>query len=268
MKRAMSGRRSGALLGAVLIGALAAGSPLQAQAGRGSADAARDTTGAGGAPSLRVLMQAAATDSELRVAVRVFQLDRQVLRQRHDVPLSPARIARERAFHDGWLRELEAFDASALNEAGRAQHAVLRDTIVAGLAELDAQERQARAMAPLLPFVRPLQLLQENRRERLDVDARQAAQTVEDARKQVLRLTSAVDGARAGGSPEFRSITPEIAEQTVEYIGMLRSVLNNWYSYYYSFDPLFTWWVRMPYEELDAALDAYVLALGREWPAR
>jgi hypothetical protein len=257
-------RRGAVLLGTVLVGALAAGSPLHAQAG---APAPQDTTGAGGAPSLRALMQAAVADGELRVAARFFEQDRRVLRQRHDVPLSPTRIARERTFLDGWLRELDAFAASALSEAGRAQHAELRSTIVAGLAELAEQERQARAMAPLLPFVRPLQLLQENRRDRLDVDARDAAQTVEDARKQVLRLTDAVAGARANGSTEFRSITPELAAQAVEYIGTLRSVLNNWYTYYYSFDPLFSWWVRMPYEELNAALDAYVAALGREWPA-
>jgi RNA polymerase sigma factor (sigma-70 family) len=41
---------------------------------------------------------------------------------------------------------------------------------------------------------------------------------------------------------------------------------GSWYTYYYAFDPLFTWWVETPYKELGAALDAYVAALGRAWP--
>jgi hypothetical protein len=56
------------------------------------------------------------------------------------------------------------------------------------------------------------------------------------------------------------------AQQAAEYIGLLRGVLQNWFTYYYGFDPLFTWWVRVPYEELNAALDEYVAAIRREWP--
>jgi hypothetical protein len=255
-------------LAALLLGALLVAAPVEAQGGRGGrggGPGAQDTTGAGGAPSLGVLMQRAAEDSDLRVAVRRYEQDLNVLRQRYDVPLSPVRIAREREFHNGWSRQLDSLSASGLNAAGRAEHATLRTTITANLAELETQERRVQAMAPLLTFVRPLQVLQENRRDRLDVDAVRAAQIVEDARKEVLRLTGAVAGARARNAEEFRSVTLATAGEAVEYIGAIRGVLESWYDYYYGFDPLFTWWVRMPYEEMDAALETYAAALRQEW---
>lgn len=256
---------------AALLTAVLAAAPLHGQGGppgqggRGGFGQPQDTTGAGGPPSLAGLLQAAAEESELRVAVRRFEQDRQVLRQRYDIPLSPVRIARERRFHQDWLREVDSHPVSQLNAAGRTQHAAFRSAIQQGIAELDAQERQAQAMAPLLPFARPLQMLQENRRDRLDMDGQRAAQTVEDARKQVLRMTSLVPGVRANGPPELRAIDVETARQAIEYIATLRGVLQNWHSYYNGFDPVFSWWMRMPYEELNAALDEYVEALRNEW---
>jgi hypothetical protein len=262
---------------AVLCAALLVTAPLHGQGGgqggqgsvqggRGGFGQPQDTTGQGGPPSLAALMNAAANESELRVAVRRFEQDRQVLRQRYDIPLSPVRIARERRMHQDWLREVDGYAPSQLSAAGRTQHAEFRRTLLEGIAELDAQERQAQAMAPLLPFARPLQMLQEQRRDRLDVDGRRSAQTVEDARKEVLRMTALVAGARTSGPPELRAMSAETAGQAAEYIGTLRGVLQNWYTYYYSFDPIFSWWVRMPYEELNAALDEYVAAVRREWP--
>jgi len=261
-------RRPAAMAAALLALALFLAAPIEAQGGRGRAAGAnaQDTTGAGGAPPLRAMMERATQDSELRVVVRRYEQDLGVLRQRYDIPLSPVRIARERSFHEGWARQLAALPVSQLNPAGRQEHAALRDSIAANLAELDIQERRMQTMAPLLPFARPLQMLQENRRDRLDIDARAAAQTVEDARKQLLRLTEVVPGARARDDAEFRAVTPQVAAQVIVYVGELRDMLENWYTYYYGFDPLFTWWVRMPYQELNQALDAYVAALRREWP--
>lgn len=243
--------------------------PLEAQGRRGGGrGASTDTTGAGGPPSLRAMVQAGAEESDLRVAVRRFEQDQAALGRRYDVPLSPVLIERQRTFLNGWTARLDALDPAQLNQAGQVEHTALRGRIAEGLAELDAQERQLAEMAPLVPFARPIQILQEQRRDRLDVDAQQAAQTVEDVRKDVLRLTAEIEGAgREGGSAELRSITPATAAAAVEHLASLRDVLDSWYEYNYGFDPLFTWWVRKPYEELTEALEAYGGAIQRAWPS-
>jgi hypothetical protein len=253
---------SGALFALLLPVGLAA----QGRGGGRGDGAPPDTTGAGGAPSLQALLQQSARESDLRIAARRFQQDLQVLRQRYDVPMSPVRMERERAFYRGWMARLETLDPAGLNEAGRAEHASLRASVLSGLAELDEQERQLARMAPLLPFARSLQLLQERRRERLDVDPEQAAQTVEDARKEVLRLTAAVEARRQNGPPaELASLAPDVSAGTLTFLAELREPLESWYTFYFGFDPLFTWWVRAPYRELLEALDAYETAIRAEW---
>lgn len=251
-----------------LLAALAAAVALDAQGRAGGRSGAQDAAAASGAPSLQPLVAGRADDSDFRLVTARFEQDLAQIRARYDVPLSPVRIDRERRFLTAWLAQIGAFDAGTLNAAGRAEHARLRTLVQAELAALVAQERQVDEMRPLLPFVRPLQALQEARRDRLDVDAERAAQTLEDARKAVLRLTAAIENARRpDGPPEFRSITAPVASRSVEYLTTgLRQPLQSWYTYSYGFDPLFTWWVRVPYAGLNEALDAYAAAIRREWP--
>ena len=238
---------------------------LRAQ-GAGGRAAPPDTTGAGGAPPLRAMIRESSRESDLRIATRRFQQDLQVLRQRYDVPLSPVRIERERTFFRGWLAALDSLDPRALNDAGRAERATFRARIQADLTELDEQERQLGQMAPLVAFARPLQILQERRRDRLDVDAEQAAQTVEDARKEVLRLTQSVQGpGQEGTPPALQSIPPDVAARALAFLDDLRDPLGSWYEFYFGFDPLFSWWVRTPYQELLEALTAYEAAIRTRW---
>jgi hypothetical protein len=280
---AVQGRRlrSTALL--ALLGGLLASTPAHAQGGR--AGAARDTTGAGGAPSLRALL--ARSDSDLRVVRQRFDADRAALGRRYDIPLSPVLHARLRDFYDGWQQRLQELNAHQLNAAGTADLTALRHRIRAGLDSLAAEERLVAEITPLLPFARTLQSLQERRRDRLDVDPLQAAQTLNDVLKDVKRMTAAIGGAAGANRPaELRAITTETAARAVRFLGAappadsaparptfgagptaatLRATLDSWYSFYHGYDPLFTWWVRKPYEELTEALEAYSRAIQREW---
>lgn len=270
----------------VLLGMLAAVTPIYAQGG-GRGGAAADTTGAGGAPSLRSLLARSRRDSDLRVVLQRFDADRAALGRRYDIPLSPVLHARLRAFYDGWQRRLEELNARELNAAGRADLTALRARIRRGLDSLATDERQFAELTPLLPFARTIQLLQERRRDRLDIDPMEAARTLNDVSRHVQRLTEALDTATGSGRPaELRAITAETASRAIRFLGAtvaadstaarpgfgapptaptLRATLDSWYSFYFGYDPLFTWWVRKPYEELIAALEAYSRAIQRAW---
>jgi hypothetical protein len=251
--------------------------PVSAQAGRA---AQADTAGAGGAPSLRELVERGRSDSDLRVIVQRFNADRAALGRRYDIPLSPVLHARQRSFYDAWLVQLSALDAAALNASGRADLAALRDRVQEELANIARDERRFEEMAPLLPFARTLQQLQERRRDRLDIDGMEAAQTLADVLREVRRLTNELAFAEGAVPPAFRGITPDIAAGAAAFMGApadargpartggpsLKGMLDGWYSYFAGYDPIFTWWARKPYEELTTALDAYHTAILRTWP--
>jgi hypothetical protein len=270
-----------------LLGALAVASPGQAQSGGARPSAPPDTVGAGGAPRLRSLVASSRRDSDLRVVRQRFDADRAALDRRYDIPLSPVLHVRLRAFYDGWSRRLQELNANELNAAGRADLAELRKRIRAGLDTVAVEEQHFAELMPLLSFARAIQVLQERRRDRLDVDPVAAAQTLTDVLKDVKRLSAAIDTGAGGARPaELRGVTTDVAARAVRFLGAmpatdsaaaragfgappaaptLRATLDSWYSFYFGYDPLFTWWVRKPYEELVAALEAYSRAIQRAW---
>ena len=41
----------------------------------------------------------------------------------------------------------------------------------------------------------------------------------------------------------------------------LRAAITEWFSFYNGYDPVFTWWMGMPYKQIDKALEDYAAFL-------
>ncbi|MDT8341346.1 MAG: DUF885 family protein [Longimicrobiales bacterium] len=227
--------------------------PLTAQAPEG---------GLSDPPALNALVEVSRAESDLRVAVTRYREDRAALLRRWDVPLSPLRRDRLRAFYGGWLDALAATDFQGLNHEGQIDYVLLRNRMEFELELLDQEAEVARAMAPLVPFSRSLQRLQEARRAREGVDARSAADTLDRVAAEVEALTR---GLRTGDeAPVVRGVTAERAARHVE--DLLRT-LDGWFRYFQGYDPLFTWWAPEPYRRLTTALEAHAAAIRARYTA-
>ena len=84
------------------------------------------------------------------------------------------------------------------------------------------------------------------------MDARASAQALHDVADEVDSLTRRVSSGEA-----ISGITPVVAYRAAGQLESLRETLESWYSFYSGYDPLFTWWVRQPYERLDSAMATY-----------
>ncbi|HSG48036.1 MAG TPA: DUF885 family protein [Longimicrobiales bacterium] len=219
--------------------------------------AAQTGSGLEDPPALDVLVDFGRSVSDLRVAVTRYQEDHGALLRRYDIPLSPVRRERLRTFYRDWLGALGAMDFEALNHEGQIDYVLLRNQLTFELEMLNQEEAAAREMAPLLPFTRTLERLQESRREREGVDARAVADTLNRVAADVESLTRRLE---EGGSdvPDVRGVTAERAARQVE--DLLR-MLEGWHGYFAGYDPLFTWWVPQPYQRLTDALEAHARAI-------
>jgi uncharacterized protein (DUF885 family) len=225
-----------------------------------------DTMWAADAPSLRALVEFSREQSDMRVAVERYAADGAALRRRYDVPLSPVLRQRQREFYESWLRRLEELDFEALNHEGRVDYVLLRTDIDFELALLAEQEQHAVEMAPLVPFARTIQELQERRRERLDVNGQAAANTLAGLAGDIADLKASLEEKRIGDdAAAFTRITPVTAARAENQVNSLRRTLESWYSFYNGYDPLFTWWARAPYGAAVAALEEYGTAIHEAW---
>ncbi len=223
--------------------------------------------------------------SEMRIPVQWYTADRQTLAQNYlpgsggggrgggrggrggaPAPAEPAapavvvpsmsvhRIARLKRLDMDWQLALGRLDASTLSAAAQADLAQLKTTIANNLAALDADARLLAAMRPLLPFASDVADLVEARIRVEPMDAQAAAGRMTKIQKDLAAVRAKVEAGTI-------TIAPDLARQTAASADNLRSALAEWFTFYNGYDPLFTWWMNLPYAHVSRGLDEYATLL-------
>ena len=222
-----------------------------------AAAAAQEAAALQDPPALDALVAFDRSESDMRVVVDRYTEDRAALLRRWDIPLSPVRRERLRDFYEGWREALRGMDFDALNHEGRVDYVLLRNRLAFELDLLEQEAATVRAVTPVVPYARTLERLQEARREREDVDARAAADTLSRVAGEVEALTRALTEG-GSGAPDVSSV---VAERAARHVEARLDMLDGWYANFAGYDPLFTWWAPQPYERLTAALEGHAEAI-------
>jgi hypothetical protein len=217
----------------------------------------------------------AAPQSEMRIVAQRYALDRATLSGNYangaarggggrrgrgatasqaavvpQVPVSPARIARLKRFDTNWQAALGRLGSARLTAEGKADLAALSATIAANLAQLDDDAKTMAQVLTVAPFVPTLVRLVEARMRVDDIDAQRAAAALTDVTREVARL--AASPARVNADQAVLAATA---------VEQLRAITGEWFNFYNGYDPLFTWWMGVPYAKVDEALQGYALLL-------
>ena len=177
-------------------------------------------------------------------------------------PLSTARIARLKRFDSDWESALAAVPAERLSAAARGHLDALRAQIATNRSQLDAEARAIAEVRPLVPFADEILALSEARLRMEDVDPRRAAGTVDGLRRAIAAITRQLEAGLSTPNAEGAlSADRALATRGAAAVDQLRADLAAWFSFYDGYDPLFTWWMRLPYKEADAALAGYAALL-------
>jgi len=182
---------------------------------------------AGDPLELASLVAFARAESDLRGAVNRYLVDKASIERRYEVPYSPARHQRLRAFYEGWQRRLAGANFDALNGEGKIDYVLLRNRVAYDLDALALAETRWKQIAPLVPFLDELRALQENRFDRKRAEPRAAATTLNATAVLVEGLTRAlVRPARAASdaSPPA-GVTPVVAVRAAALVDSLRTIV-------------------------------------------
>ncbi|TVP79206.1 MAG: DUF885 domain-containing protein, partial [Gemmatimonadales bacterium] len=191
--------------------------------------------------------------SDLRHVVERFSQDRAVLGRRYSLA-SPRQRERMEAFYQEWIQQLDALDYQALNVEGAIDWQLLRNRVEYELSRLEvAAELEAEA-GVLLPFQYDIVALHEARRDLEEVDPREAAETLHDITEAMGEARARIAGARDEGTLDGVELSPEVAMRAVNRLGQLRQHASQWFSFHDGYDPMFSWWVRTPWEAFDESI--------------
>jgi uncharacterized protein (DUF885 family) len=176
-------------------------------------------------------------------------------------PISPNRLARLKRFDLDWQAALDTFDrvdASKLSTAARGDLEALRHSIRANSAQLDADAMTIGRLSPLIPFSPRIVALYESRVRMEDVDSEKAAGELTAIAREIRDVRARLESGLGGGTP---SREPRADRETslaaAAAVDTLHASLTDWFNFRNGYDPLFTWWMGLPFKHAGDALRDY-----------
>ena len=178
------------------------------------------------------------------------------------VAVSAARLARLKRFDLEWQAALAAINQSKLSEAAKADLTAVSSSIVSNLVQTEADGLVRAQVLPLVPFTDKLVTLIEDRIRVREMNAQKAAGVLTEVTREIAALkTRAEAGLSADAGANALRAGRVTATRAAEATDTLRANLNEWFGFYNGYDPMFTWWMGLPYKKVDAALSDYATFL-------
>ncbi|MBK8813493.1 MAG: DUF885 family protein [Acidobacteria bacterium] len=189
--------------------------------------------------------------SRVRGVIEKFQEDRGILDRFYTAETSENRANRFRKLYDDGLALLARQDFDKLNAAEQIDYLLFKNFLTHERDELDRDRAQFAEMAPLLPFAKAINDLEDTRRRLETIDPAKTAAALNDLAKLVAQTQKDIESGKI--SKPKRTV----ANRAVRSIASLRQTLLGWYRFYNLYDPNFTWWNSETYTRLDEALLGY-----------
>ncbi len=194
----------------------------------------------------------------VQALIEHYSTDRDLLATVYKDPLSPTTRARFQSFNAEWSRQLASVDFASLDQEGKVDYLLLKNHIAReqhGQALAAAQWKQ---VEPLLPIAADIFALEDARRsiERPDPEKTAALFTALSAKLAESRKALEKQPLDASARPSRID-----AWRAADDLDQLRDQVKHWFDFYNGYDPIFSWWVQMPYKQLDTGMKDYATFL-------
>lgn len=220
--------------------------------------------------------------AELQEQVRAYTADRSAVARFYDLPWSELRFDRLEKTYREWQEKLPTINFDALNQQGRIDYLLLRNEISSQLNQESVRRERLKEMDKLLSFRTPIQELEAARWRMKSLDAQAAATQVSELAERVKKLKERVEKGKKAKAEKTNEtaapsvnekekpeeaplkVSPALARRTASAASDVRNTLKNWYSFYDGYQPDFSWWLKKPYDDANAALESYAKYLREE----
>ena len=161
-----------------------------------------------------------------------------------------------------WQAALAKIDSSKLSTTAKADLDALKAAVQANLAALDTDAASVAQVIPLVPFAPAIIKLNEARIRMEDVNSQQSAGVLTELTREIGRVKARVEaGLNGAATGDALQVSKALATRGADSVDGLRNSVTTWFNFYNNYDPLFTWWMGMPYKQVDTALQDYAAFL-------
>ncbi len=166
---------------------------------------------------------------------------------------SPERRERLKKLNTAYLQELESMDFDRLPVGSRVDYILFRRNLREELRLLSKEESEYSQILPWIPFCDSIYAVEKLRRRGGAIDAMQWAMELTHIQKQVIILSGKLE--------QDKTLDMTLGKRASEAVQGLQAALKSVNEFYNGYDPLFSWWVPLPYRAADSLLGAYAVSL-------
>lgn len=166
---------------------------------------------------------------------------------------SPEQRKRLMDINQEYLKQLDQIDFSKISIYGKVDYILLKKKINYELEKLQHEESTYNKIKTYIPFADAIYQLEQKRRRGTTLDGQQVAIQLNNLLKEL--KTDSVSLTKVP------SLDMPLARMANAAVTGLKGRLKNVYDFYYSYDPMFTWWVPTSYKALDSSLTTYSKSL-------
>ena len=197
--------------------------------------------------------------SEMRLAIERYITDRGSVMRSYPVELSAARLARMKQFYSDWLALIAKMNFDAMSQDGKVDYVLFKFHLEHEAQQIDLRSKALAETASLIPFSQPIVELSESRRRMQTLEPAKAAAQLDALNRQIDTARKSLE-ASVRSNPA--SLKRTVANRAASEVNSLRGAMRQWFIFYNSYDPLFTWWADEPYKAVDQSLTAYATFLN------
>ena len=193
--------------------------------------------------------------SPMRQLIDTYRADLETLGHFNPVDISPIRLERQARLLRETQAQLEKIDFGQLDGGGQIDYLLLRNQLKWELRELGHQSKRIAEAAPLLPYVEPLLVLDDDRRAMKPLVSADAARWVTkvatDAHQFRTNLEAQIDDkTKAAALPG-----KVVARRAWKELENVRQSFRDWHDFHSGYEPDFAWWVEEAWQKANKELE-------------
>ena len=177
------------------------------------------------------------------------------------MPLSPGRLARLKRYDVDWDAALAKIDVAKLTPLAKSDLESLRATVAANQVRLDDDAATLARVTPLVPFAPRIVQLVEARIRIEDVIPERVAGILTQIAREIGVMRARLEAGLSGAGDNALRVRKDEAVLGADAADNLRAMVAEWFGFYNGYDPMFTWWMGVPFKQVDTALQGYASVL-------
>jgi len=196
---------------------------------------------------------ASAASASMDTLIYRYQADEESLARKYTLRESDVYYNRMERFYAQWAEALDALRFESFSQSAQVDYLLLKNRIAERRARLQRQSAEYKAIKPLVPFSETAQNLITERQRGATLNGKAVAQTFAALGNEIKALEKSL-----AQKPKMPLGQAKYAARVVQGFS---AGLQEMVKFYATYDPLFTWWTKAPFEGVVAALKNYASAL-------